>query len=84
MDLTLFLNVILNVPLISCMEQKFPHTLVFVDRKRNIVTSLSAGIRITWEHVCRKLPSRTRIRNQSKMMYRKEALLNNKYKQEEI
>lgn len=66
------------------MEQKFTHTLVLVGRKRNIVTSLSVGIRITWEHVCRKLPSRTRIGNQSKMMYRKETLLSNKYKQEEI
>jgi len=66
------------------MEQKFTHTLVFVDGKRNIVPSLSVGIRITWEHVCRKLPSRTQNGNQSKMIYRKETLLNNKYKQEEI
>jgi len=66
------------------MEQKFTHELVFVDRKRSIITSLSVGIRITWEHACRKLPSRTRIGNQSKMMYRKETLLNNKSMQEEI
>jgi hypothetical protein len=84
MDLPLFLYVILNVPLISWMRQKFTHALVFVDRKRNIVTSLSFRIHITWEHVCRKLPSRTRIGYRSKMMYHKETLLNNKYKQDEI
>lgn len=53
--------------------------LVIADTKRNIATSLSVGIRVTWEHVCRKLPSSTQIENQRKMIYRRETVLNNKY-----
>jgi hypothetical protein len=55
--------------------------LVIVDTKRNIATSLSVGIRVTWAHVCRKLPSSTQIENQRKIIrvYRRETVLNNKY-----
>ena len=40
----MFLYLILNVPLISWMEQKFTHMLVFVDRKGEITAGLSVGI----------------------------------------